>query len=119
MKPQETMQNIPPKIQEEIFDEIGDSHYSTSIETPMIDGAFDIDDSQKKKVIAYHFSEIMKTMGLDLKDDSLKGTPNRVAKMFIDEIFSGLDPKNKPKVSLFENKYQYNEMLLEKDISFY
>ncbi len=119
MKPQETMQNIPPKIQEEIFDEIGDSHYSTSIETPMIEGAFDIHDSQKKKVIAYHFSEIMKTMGLDLKDDSLKGTPNRVAKMFIDEIFSGLDPKNKPKVSLFENKYQYNEMLLEKDISFY
>ena len=119
MKPQETMQNIPPKIQEEIFDEIGDSHYSTSIETPMIEGAFDIDDSQKKKVIAYHFSEIMKTMGLDLKDDSLKGTPNRVAKMFIEEIFSGLDPKNKPKVSLFENKYQYNEMLLEKDISFY
>lgn len=119
MKPQETMQNIPPKIQEEIFDEIGDSHYSTSIETPMIEGAFDIDDSQKKKVIAYHFSEIMKTMGLDLKDDSLKGTPNRVAKMFVDEIFSGLDPKNKPKVSLFENKYQYNEMLLEKDISFY
>ena len=116
MKPQETMQNIPPKIQEEIFDEIGDSHYSTSIETPMIEGAFDIHDSQKKKVIAYHFSEIMKTMGLDLKDDSLKGTPNRVAKMFIDEIFSGLDPKNKPKVSLFENKYQYNEMLLEKDI---
>tara|TARA_Y100000739_G_C20499689_1_gene414289 strand:- start:52 stop:729 length:678 start_codon:yes stop_codon:yes gene_type:complete len=113
------MQNIPPKIQEEIFDEIGDSHYSTSIETPMIEGAFDIHDSQKKKVIAYHFSEIMKTMGLDLKDDSLKGTPNRVAKMFIDEIFSGLDPKNKPKVSLFENKYQYNEMLLEKDISFY
>lgn len=119
MKLQETMQNIPPKIQEEIFDEIGDSHYSTSIETPMIDGAFDIDDSQKKKVIAYHFSEIMKTMGLDLTDDSLKGTPNRVAKMFIEEIFSGLDPKNKPKVSLFENKYQYNEMLLEKDISFY
>jgi GTP cyclohydrolase I len=61
----------------------------------------------------------MDVMGLDLNDDSLKGTPDRVAKMYIDEIFSGLNPKNKPKVALFDNKYRYNQMLVEKDITFY
>ena len=61
----------------------------------------------------------MNVMGLDLTDDSLKGTPKRVAKMYIDEIFSGLNPANKPKVALFDNKYQYNQMLVEKNISFY
>ena len=61
----------------------------------------------------------MDVLGLDLNDDSLKGTPNRVAKMYIDEIFSGLNPANKPKIALFENKYQYNQMLVEKNISFY
>jgi len=65
------------------------------------------------------FAEIMDVMGMDLNDDSLKGTPERVAKMYIDEIFSGLNPKNKPKMSLFENKYQYNQMLVEKNITFY
>ncbi|NND09565.1 MAG: GTP cyclohydrolase I FolE, partial [Flavobacteriaceae bacterium] len=58
-------------------------------------------------------------MGLDLNDDSLKGTPDRVAKMYIEEIFSGLNPANKPKVALFDNKYQYNQMLVEKNITFY
>ena len=58
-------------------------------------------------------------MGLDLTDDSLQGTPRRVAKMYIEEIFSGLNPANKPKVALFENKYNYNQMLVEKDITFY
>jgi GTP cyclohydrolase I len=113
------MQNIQREREIERAEEFGESHYSSSVDTPMVDGAFDIDDQEKKRIISYHFSEIMKTMGLDLSDDSLKGSPDRVAKMYIDEIFSGLDPKNKPKVSLFENKYQYNELILEKDISFY
>ncbi len=117
MKLQETMQNTQLNL--DLVDEIGDSHFSSSVETPMVKGAFSIDDAEKKRVISYHFSEIMKTLGLDLEDDSLRGSPDRVAKMYIDEIFSGLNPRNKPKVSLFENKYQYNEMLLEKDISFY
>jgi GTP cyclohydrolase I len=81
--------------------------------------AFKVSDSEKKKKIAILFEGIMDVLGLDLTDDSLKGTPERVAKMYIDEIFSGLNPKNKPKVALFENKYQYNQMLVEKDITFY
>jgi len=100
-------------------DEIGDNHISTSIDTPMRNDAFDISDMKKKKIISKHFKAIMETLGLDLKDDSLNGTPNRVAKMYIDEIFYGLNPKNKPKIALFENKYQYNEMLVEKNITFH
>jgi len=117
MKPQETMQNT--QLSQDLVDDMGDNHFSSSVETPMVNDAFSLDDAEKKRVISYHFSEIMKTLGLDLEDDSLRGSPDRVAKMYIDEIFSGLNPKNKPKVSLFENKYQYNEMLVEKDISFY
>ena len=101
------------------IDEIGDSHLLTGLETPMVQGAFDISDAEKKEAIAYHFSAIMETLGLDLKDDSLSGTPLRVAKMYVEEIFSGLDPKNKPKLALFENKYQYKQMLVEKNITFY
>ena len=100
-------------------EEIGDDHMITSLETPMKEDAFELSDEEKKEHIAFHFREIMETLVLDLSDDSLKGTPERVAKMFIDEIFSGLDPKNKPKVALFENKYQYDQMLVEKNISFY
>lgn len=100
-------------------DEIGDDHLYTGVNTPMKPDAFKISDNEKKKKIANLFSEIMDVMGLDLMDDSLKGTPNRVAKMYIDEIFSGLNPNNKPKIALFENKYQYNQMLIEKDINFY
>lgn len=100
-------------------DEIGDEHISTGIETPMMPHAFDISDEEKIRKIEFHFKEIMETMGLDLHDDSLKGTPNRVAKMYVQEIFSGLNPANKPKIALFENKYQYNQMLVEKDITFY
>ena len=81
--------------------------------------AFKLTDEEKKSKISNLFEEIMDVMGLDLKDDSLKGTPDRVAKMYIDEIFSGLNPANKPKVALFDNKYQYNQMLVEKDITFY
>jgi GTP cyclohydrolase I len=81
--------------------------------------AFKLTDSEKKQRIAILFEEIMDVMGLDLTDDSLKGTPKRVAKMYIDEIFSGLNPANKPKIALFDNKYQYNQMLVEKNITFY
>lgn len=100
-------------------EEIGDDHVLTSMDTPMKENAFELSDEEKKNRIAFHFSEIMDTLGLDLSDDSLQGTPGRVAKMFIEEIFSGLDPKNKPKIALFDNKYQYNQMLVEKDITFY
>lgn len=100
-------------------DEIGDEHVSTGIDTPMKTDAFKLSDEEKMEKIEYHFAEIMETLGLDLTDDSLKGTPKRVAKMYIKEIFSGLNPSNKPKVALFENKYQYNQMLVEKDITFY
>lgn len=99
--------------------DIGDDHLYTGIDTPMKPDAFKMSDSDKKKRIAILFEEIMDVMGLDLTDDSLKGTPQRVAKMYIDEIFSGLNPQNKPKVALFENKYQYNQMLVEKNITFY
>jgi len=100
-------------------EEIGDDHLYTGLETPMKADAFKLSDYEKKKRIALLFEEIMDVMGLDLTDDSLKGTPDRVAKMYIDEIFSGLNPANKPKIALFDNKYQYNQMLVEKNISFY
>lgn len=101
------------------IEDIGDDHLFTSLDTPMKPGAFDISDKEKKERISILFSEIMDVLGLDLTDDSLQGTPDRVAKMYIEEIFSGLDPKNKPKIALFDNKYQYNQMLVEKDITFY
>jgi GTP cyclohydrolase I len=101
------------------IDDIGDDHLFTSLDTPMKPNAFDMSNSEKKQRISILFSEIMDVLGLDLTDDSLKGTPDRVAKMYVEEIFSGLDPENKPKVALFDNKYQYNQMLVEKDITFY
>ncbi|MDI9863087.1 GTP cyclohydrolase I FolE [Flectobacillus longus] len=100
-------------------EEIGDDHIATSVDTPMRADAFELSEEEKIAQIEYHFRQIMETLGLDLTDDSLKGTPKRVAKMYVKEIFSGLDPKNKPSIALFENKYQYNEMLVEKNISFY
>jgi GTP cyclohydrolase I len=100
-------------------DEIGDDHISTSVDTPMRPDAFDMTNEEKKAKIEYHFRQIMEALGLDLADDSLKGTPRRVAKMYVDEIFSGLDPANRPAVALFDNKYGYEGMLVEKDISFY
>lgn len=100
------------------YKEIGDSHFSNAINTPLRSDAFDLDDQSKIKFIESHFKEIMHILGLDLSDDSLKGTPLRVAKMYINEIFSGLNPKNKPPVTLFENTYGYHEILLEKNIHF-
>lgn len=101
------------------INDIGDNHLYTNLETPLKSNAFEISDDEKKDKISFLFAEIMNVLGMDLNDDSLKGTPERVAKMYIDEIFSGLNPKNKPKMSLFENKYQYNQMLVEKNITFY
>jgi len=100
-------------------DEIGDNHVYTHLDTPLRDDAFQLSDAAKMEVIESHFREIMLALGLDLTDDSLSGTPARVAKMYVKEIFSGLNPANKPKAALFDNKYKYNEMLVEKDISFY
>lgn len=103
----------------ELYEQLGNEHILTTIETPMREGAFLKTDNQKIKEISIHFEKIMEILGLDLTDDSLKGTPYRVAKMYVQEIFSGLNPENKPKIALFENKYQYNQMLVEKNISFY
>ncbi|MDT0684764.1 GTP cyclohydrolase I FolE [Autumnicola psychrophila] len=106
------------KILNEI-DEFGEAHASSSAETPLRDDAFEISDLEKIELIKKDVNSIMKTLGLDLTDDSLKGTPQRVAKMFVNEIFSGLDPKRKPKASTFDNKYKYGEMLVEKNITVY
>lgn len=101
------------------FEEVGDDHLYTGLQTPMKKDAFKLSDEEKKDKIESLFTEIMDVMGLDLTDDSLKGTPKRVAKMYIEEVFSGLNPVNKPKIALFDNKYQYNQMLVEKNITFY
>ena len=92
---------------------------TSSKETPLREDAFEMDDKLKIELIAKHFKEIMHVLGLDLADESLKGTPLRVAKMFINEHFKGLDPKNKPQPTMFENNFDYSEMLVEKDIEFY
>jgi GTP cyclohydrolase I len=101
------------------YDEIGDNHISTSTDTPLREDAFELDDETKIELISKHFKEIMQVLGLDLSDSSLKGTPNRVAKMYVKEVFSGLNPKNKPVVTLFENNYKYDEVVMVKDITFY
>jgi GTP cyclohydrolase I len=100
------------------MDDIGDQHIATSKNTPLTKTAFAISDEQKILRIEEKFADIMEILGLDLTDDSLKGTPRRVAKMYVQEIFSGLNPENKPAATLFENKFGYSEMLVEKDISF-
>lgn len=98
---------------------INSSLNKAMIDTPLNTDAFKLSDEEKMDKIAQHFGEIMQTLGLDLQDDSLKGAPKRVAKMFVKETFSGLNPDNKPKISLFENKYGYKKMLIEKDITLY
>lgn len=97
--------------------EIGDQHVGTSADTPLKPDAFAISDEEKMQKISNHFAEIMDILGLDLEDDSLSGTPRRVAKMFVKEIFQGLNPKNRPSISLFDNKFQYRQMLVERDIT--
>jgi GTP cyclohydrolase I len=96
---------------------IGDTHFSTSTKTPLRADAFDRSDEEKIKKIQHHFKMIMQEMGLDLTDDSLSGTPYRVAKMYVKELFYGLNPANKPKLSIFENKYGYKKMLIEQNIT--
>src|SRR6267154_910905 len=96
-----------------------DDHPISSYDTPLREDAFTLSDDEKIEKIEGHFREIMTTLGLDLTDDSLNGTPRRVAKMFVKEAFSGLNPVNKPTARLFENKYKYDQMLVEKDITFY
>ena len=102
-----------------IIDIIGEEHIGTSLETPLRKDAFVMSDETKIERIQHHFKEIMHVLGLDLTDDSLKGTPHRVAKMYVKEVFNGLNPANRPEVKLFENKYKYDEMLIEKDITLY
>ena len=118
MKPNETLLSVQ-ETEISLEDLLGDEHIGTSSDTPLRADAFDMDDKTKMHKIEEHFREIMNVLGLDLTDDSLKGTPKRVAKMYVQEIFSGLNPKNKPQIALFENKYKYKEMLVEKDITFY
>ncbi len=96
---------------------VGDNHHSSSIETPLRVDAFEKSDEEKIKNIQHHFKMIMQEMGLDLTDDSLSGTPYRVAKMYVKELFYGLNPANKPKLSTFENKYGYKKMLVEQHIT--
>ncbi len=98
---------------------LGDEHFGSGINTPLRADAFAMDEELKIELIAKHFKEIMHVLGLDLHDESLKGTPTRVAKMFVKEQFKGLNPANRPEPTLFENNYKYNEMLVEKDIQFY
>ena len=105
-------------IEKELFELIGDNHQMISADTPLRADAFDKSDKEKMATIENHFYNIMEEMGLDMTDDSLRGTPHRVAKMFIQEIFSGLNPANKPKISVFDNSYHYDKMLVEADISF-
>lgn len=102
-----------------LHDEMGDDHMSANLETPLRADAFELSAEEKVEKIEADFRNIMETLGLDLTDDSLKGTPKRVAKMFVKEIFGGLLPERKPGMSTFENKYNYNQMLVEKDIVVY
>lgn len=99
------------------IDLIGDHHIATSTETPLREDAFSVSDKDKMNIIEDKFRDIMQTLGLNLTDDSLSGTPHRVAKMFVKEIFNGLNPENKPGISVFENKFKYGEMLVEKNIN--
>lgn len=95
---------------------IGDNHFSANVETPLRADAFDKSDSEKIKNIEGHFKKIMEELGLDLTDDSLSGTPYRVAKMYVKELFYGLHPDKKPSITTFDNKYGYKKMLVEQNI---
>jgi GTP cyclohydrolase I len=104
---------------DELQDEMGENHIASSAENPVRNDAFDITDEEKIEKIKKDVESILLTLGMDLTDDSMKGTPNRVAKMFVKEIFGGLNPERKPKASTFENNYKYGEMLVEKNITLY
>ncbi|MDR3272584.1 MAG: GTP cyclohydrolase I FolE [Flavobacteriaceae bacterium] len=100
--------------EEEEHDHISHTEY-----TPMRKDAFELSAQEKQEAIQRHFAEIMQVLGLDMTDDSLKDTPHRVAKMYVNEIFGGLLPENKPQISTFKNSYKYRQMLIEKDITIY
>ncbi len=100
-------------------DEIGENHISTSAETPMRKDAFELTDQEKMQRIERNVTDTLHTLGLDLTDDSLQGTPRRVAKLLVQEIFDGLHPDKRPRMSTFENKFKYGEMLIEKNIGVY
>lgn len=106
-------------INELLADEIGDAHESFTAVTPLRADAFDLSNEKKIATIAEHVKGILTTLGMDLEDDSLKGTPMRVAKLYVNEAFGGLDPARKPGMSTFDNSYRYNEMLVEKNIVVY
>lgn len=110
-------QNLPSAEEAEKL--IDKQHFDIIPQTPLRKDAFDLTDEKKIIAISGYFKEIMNTLGLDLEDDSLKRTPERVAKMFVKEIFSGLNPKNKPVITLFDNKYKYRQMLIKKNITLY
>lgn len=127
IKKQSAERNSPKKITKQMkiennlreMESLGDDHIGTSSDTPLRKDAFILNNDEKIEIIMDDVRHIMETLGLDLSDDSLNGTPKRVAKMFVNEIFGGLDPKKKPKSSTFDNKYKYGEMLVEKNITVY
>ena len=102
-----------------LTDALGDDHIATSADNPIRKDAFLLTDLEKIDAIQADVKNILNTLGMDLTDDSLKGTPKRVAKMFVNEIFGGLSPEKKPQASTFENKYNYGEMLVEENITLY
>ena len=104
---------------DDLQDEIGNNHIATSAENPVRKDAFELTDEEKIDSIKVDVEKILQTLGMDLTDDSIQGTPKRVAKMFVQELFGGLDPSKKPKASTFENNYKYGEMLVEKNITVY
>ena len=104
---------------EETVDAYGDDHLGSSATTPLRADAFELSNPKKVELIQEKVAEILEILGMDLTDDSIKGTPNRVAKMYVKEVFSGLNPSSKPTSKLFDNKYNYDQMLVEKDITFY
>lgn len=119
-KQREIMSNTQSKKKDRLIEEIGDDHITNNIfDTPLRPDAFEMDDDTKMEKIEGHFKEIMEIMGLDLTDDSLSGTPRRVAKMYVKELFSGLNPKNLPALTHFKNHYKYNDLLVERDIMFH
>jgi len=97
--------------------ELLEEHILYSVETPLKKTALSMDDETKIELITQHFSKIMQVLGLDLEDDSLRDTPLRVAKMYVNEMFSGLNPVNEPIATVFNNTYRYGQMLVEKNIS--
>ncbi|KAB2817748.1 MAG: GTP cyclohydrolase I FolE [Bacteroidetes bacterium] len=117
MEPRNDRMETSPEEILHVIEMAGESHVGTSKETPLRSDAFDISDDEKIDRIEEKFRDILEILGMDLNDDSLSGTPRRVAKMYVKEVFQGLNPANKPEAKLFDNKYQYGEMLVEKGIT--